>query len=105
MSGASTRLGAPGLLTFTARGNFDGLGSNTAFEASIDLSLDQSSNNFSGTGTFATPGQASFAATVNGQFISGTSFTAAVDITGSITSIPAGDCRPIHQTVTGTRSS
>lgn len=105
ISSASTRLGSSGILTFTVRGNFDGgIFGNTPFDASIDLTLNQTTNIFSGTGTFATPGQASFAATVNGEFRSSTSFTASVDISGSITSIPAGDCHPIHEIVTGTRS-
>jgi hypothetical protein len=106
VSSASTRLGSSGILTFTVRGNFDGgIFGNTPFEAAIDLSLDQTTNIFSGNGTFTSPGQASFAATVNGQFRSSTSFTASVDISGSITSIPAGDCHPIHAVVTATRSS
>jgi hypothetical protein len=102
VGGATTRLGSSGILTFTARGSFDGLGSNTAFDAPIDVTLDQSSNTFSGSGTVDSPGQGSFAVTVDGRFLNSTLFTATVTLSGRIS---VGDCHTISQFLTGTRSS
>jgi hypothetical protein len=102
VSRATTHLGAPGILHFTATGSFTGDGTSTAFDAPIDVALDQTSNTFVGNGNFDWPGGGGFAVVVNGSFVNSNSFTATVTLGGHIS---IGDCHLTSQFVTGTRSS
>ena len=95
---ATTRVLSPGLIRFTVEGTAD----NRPFELPAEVPLDQAAGTFAGSAT-SDAGGGTFTATFSGEFTSNNSFTVSVSMSGNVTSIPFGDCRPVTASITGTR--